>query len=111
MILLSIIYENKSHLLEQQSLVWSKSMMGLTRGADAVGVQDVVPPDGFPGGSIQHGPHHLVKGLVGVTPQDTLSIFIDEAAAEPWKEKSVFNLTLLVYLNWMVIINILKHFL
>lgn len=52
-------------------------LLELTGGADAISIQDAVPPDGLPGVSIQHGPHHLVKGLVGVTPQNALGIFIN----------------------------------
>lgn len=61
-------------------------LLVLTRGADAISVQDAVPPDGLLGGSIQHGSHHLVKSLVGVTPQRTLSVFINKAATKSWKE-------------------------
>lgn len=43
-----------------------------------------MPPDGLPCGGVQHGTHHLVKGLVGVTPQDAFGIFIDQAPTETW---------------------------
>jgi len=55
----------------------------LAWGADAVGVQDVVSPDGLARGRVQHGPHHLVKRLVGVAPQCALGVLIDQAPAEP----------------------------
>lgn len=59
-----------------------KVLLLLTGGADAISIQDAVPPDGLSCGSIQHGPHHLVKGLVGVTPQCALGVFIDEATTK-----------------------------
>lgn len=61
-------------------------LLPLTRGADAVSIKDVVTPDGFPGGSVQHGPHHLVKGLIGVTPQSALCIFVNEAPPKSCRE-------------------------
>lgn len=70
-------------------------LLGLTGGADTISIQDAVTPNGLPCGSVQHGPHHLVKGLVGVTPQCTLGVFIDKAPAKSWKDKSV-SLMLLV---------------
>lgn len=51
----------------------------LTRRADPICIQDIVPPDGLSCGSVQHGTHHLVKGLIGVAAKDTFGIFIDEA--------------------------------
>lgn len=62
----------------------------LTGGADAVSIQDAVPPDGLSCGSIQHGPHHLVKGLVGVTPQRALGVLIDEATTKTWRKRAMF---------------------
>lgn len=53
--------------------------MELTRGTDPISIEDAVSPDGLSCGSVQHGPHHLVKGLVGVSPQSTLGIFVDKA--------------------------------
>lgn len=38
----------------------------LTRGANAISVQDAVSPNGLPCFRIQHGTHDLVKGLVSV---------------------------------------------
>lgn len=57
--------------------------LALTRRTDPIGIEDVVPPDGFSCGSVQHWTHHLVKGLVGVTSQDAFGIFIDEAPTKP----------------------------
>ena len=71
---------------EEHKTSWSSSQftgtLGLTRGADAVSIQDVVSPDGFAGGSVQHGPQDFIKGLIGVTPQCALGIFVDEASTE-----------------------------
>lgn len=66
-----------------------KKQRVLTGGTDAVSVQDVVPPYWFTGSSVQHGPHHLVKGLVGVTPQNALCVFVDKAATKSWEEKNI----------------------
>lgn len=72
-------------MLEAVRLAGSQSN-ALTGGADAVSIQDAVSPDGLSCGSVQHRSHHLVKGLVGVTPQCALSVFIDEAPAKSWRE-------------------------
>lgn len=70
-------------------------LLGLTGGADTVSIQDAVTPNGLSCGSVEHGPHHLVKGLVGVTPQCTLGVFIDKAPAESWKDKVLAKCCLL----------------
>lgn len=43
-------------------------------------------PDGFSGSSIQHGTHHFIKSLIGVTFQCALSIFINQATPKTWNE-------------------------
>lgn len=45
-------------------------------------------PYGFTCGSVQHRPHHFIKGLVGVASQGALSIFVDKAPTESWAETS-----------------------
>lgn len=71
-----------------RGLIFTKNsvQLVLTRRTNAVSIQDAVPPDRLPRGSIQHGTHHLVKGLVGVTAQCALSVFIDEASAKTSRE-------------------------
>lgn len=43
-------------------------------------------PDGFSGSSIQHGTHHFIKSLIGVSFQCALSIFIYQATPKTWNE-------------------------
>lgn len=43
-------------------------------------------PDGFSGSSIQHGTHHFIKSLIGVSFQCALSIFINQATPKTWNE-------------------------
>ena len=43
-------------------------------------------PDGFSGRRIQHGTHHFIKSLIGVSFQCALSIFIYQATPKTWNE-------------------------
>lgn len=80
-----------------------KVLLLLTRGADAVSIKYVVTPDGLPCGSIQHGPHHLVKGLIGVTPQCALCVFVNEASTKSCRETSKLASHSSCFLNrWIV---------
>lgn len=63
-------------------------LLVLTRRADAISIKYVVTPDGLSCGSIQHGPHHLIKGLIGITPQCALWVFVNEASAKSCRETS-----------------------
>ena len=45
-------------------------------------------PDGLACGGVQHGTHHLVEGLVGVTSQRALGVLVDQAPAEAWGNRT-----------------------
>lgn len=60
----------------------------LTRGADAVGIQDAVPPDGLAALGVQHGTHHLVKRLVGVALQSALGVLVDQTSPKACEHQS-----------------------
>lgn len=54
----------------------------LTGGADPISIQDVVSPNRLSCCSVKHWSHHLVKGLVGVTSQNTFGIFINQTSTK-----------------------------
>ena len=57
----------------------------VTWSTDSVGVQGLVFPDGLVGGGVQHGPHHLVKALVGVPLQGARLFPVDQTPAKTYR--------------------------
>lgn len=53
-------------LILVHAMSFEANMTELTRSADAVRIEGRVSPDGFTSRGVHHGPHHLVKRLVGV---------------------------------------------
>ena len=61
----------------------------VTWSTDSVSVQGLVFPDGLVGGGVQHGPHHLVKALVGVPLQGASLFPVDQTPAKTYRGGAV----------------------
>ena len=57
----------------------------VTWSTDSIGVQGLVFPDGLVGGGVQHGPHDLVKALVGVPLQGASLFPVDQTPAKTYR--------------------------
>ena len=58
----------------------------VTWSTDSIGVQGLVFPDGLVGGGVQHGPHDLVKALVGVPLQGAGLFPVNQTPAKTYRE-------------------------